>query len=351
MSAGRFILILLVGSVTQARSANCVGSLPDATAQPQFFDQPSFIVAGVTDNTYRGGHGSDTPLRASEALSNATVSLGNSPATAAAPNQALTQADEQSGDPLRAVQQLQRAAELNPTEPNIFEWGTELLAHRAPEPAAEVFTKGARLFPQSIRMLLGLASARYAAGSYARAADCFFEASDLAPKDPTPYLFLGKVQAREILESAGYEERIARFAKLEPANALASYYYAVTIWNRRRGAEDLEAQKKTCALLQKAIALDPHLGPAYLQLGILYAEQHKYREAIHTYLQAINASPSLEEAHYRLSEAYRATGDRTKATQEVEAYNRISKESADKVERERREVQQFVIALRSQTPQ
>ncbi len=33
---------------------------PSAAAQPQFFDEPQFTVAGLTDNTYRGGHGSDT---------------------------------------------------------------------------------------------------------------------------------------------------------------------------------------------------------------------------------------------------------------------------------------------------
>jgi len=31
----------------------------DLQAQPAFFDQPQYTAAGVTDYTYRGGHGSD----------------------------------------------------------------------------------------------------------------------------------------------------------------------------------------------------------------------------------------------------------------------------------------------------
>lgn len=336
MSAGRFGLLLLVAVSARSQPSNCV-DVAGAATQPQFFDEPNFIVAGVTDNTYRGGHGSDTILRSSEALANATASLGNG-------------SQRQSQDPLQLVQEMQRAAEANPTEPNIFVWATELLAHRAPDAAAEVFTNGVRRYPQSVRILLGLASARYAAGSYARAADCFFAAADLAPNDPTPYLFLGKVEARGILESVGYLERMARFAERQPQNALANYYYAAAIWNRRRGPEDVQASANARHLLDKAIALDPRLGLAHLELGIIYAEEHEYSKAIQAYRRAINATPQLEEVHYRLAQAYRLTGEQAEADQELAEYKRLSKESAQEAERERRAVQQFVIALRQSPP-
>src|SRR5215469_5475165 len=43
---------------------------------PEFFDEPSFVVAGVTQTRGAGGHGSDTILRNTEALTKATASLG-----------------------------------------------------------------------------------------------------------------------------------------------------------------------------------------------------------------------------------------------------------------------------------
>src|SRR5438309_1282662 len=46
---------------------------------PQFFDPPQFTVAGVTDTTSLGGHGSDTIVRTRETLAKETVSLGKDP--------------------------------------------------------------------------------------------------------------------------------------------------------------------------------------------------------------------------------------------------------------------------------
>src|SRR5208282_6122528 len=81
---------------------------------------------------------------------------------------------EKLGNPLEAVREYQRAAELDPSEPNLFDWGAELLAHRAYDPAIEVLTRGNQKFPRSTRMLLCLAVAHYASGAYDQAAQRFF---------------------------------------------------------------------------------------------------------------------------------------------------------------------------------
>jgi len=301
----------------------------DFTLEPQFFDEPTFTVAGVTDNTYRGGHGADTVLRSAESLAKSTASLDE-------PHHTLAESYEHSGHPLEAVREFQRAAELNPSEINLFDWGTELLSHRAAEPAAEVFGKGVRLFPQSVRMMLGLATAWYSAGLYEKASQWFFKAADADPNDPNPYLFLGKVQSREITESAGYRDRLARFAKLAPNNALANYYYALSLCNQH----DYVSARRS---LDKAVTLDPHLAVAYLQLGII-------EHSISDYRKGVEADPALEEAHYRLAEAYRLSGDAVKAKEEMAVYNKLLKESNEAVERERREMQRFVVALRNSAP-
>jgi tetratricopeptide (TPR) repeat protein len=135
--------------------------------------------------------------------------------------------EEKSGNP-SAVRQYQRAAELDPSEPYFFDWGSELLLHRAVEPAIEVFNKGNRSFPRSARMLVALGVAWYSNGSYDQAAQRLCEASDLNPGDPKAYLFLGKIQSVETMQSECSTERLARFMRLQPENALA-YYYAVNL--------------------------------------------------------------------------------------------------------------------------
>ena len=339
----------------------------DLTLSQAFFDEPNFIAAGVTDASSHGGHGSDAVLRSGESLAKATVSLskessGKTPAPSAQqlrqaldrePGNAelhhlLGDADEKMGNSLEAVREYQRAAELDASEFNLFDWGAELLTHRAIDQAIEVFSKGNRLFPHSVRMLLGLAAAWYSRGAYDQAAWRFFEACDLNPRDPGPYLFLGKVQSVEILQSDGYLERMERFARLRPEDATANYYYAAGLLNRWNDAPDSETGAKVQTLLEKAVRLDPNLGAAYLQLGIFLAGQKDFPKAISAYQRAIAVSPQMEEAHYRLAQAYRLSGDELKAQHEFELHARLVRRSAEDRERERREIQQFVFALRNQ---
>jgi Flp pilus assembly protein TadD/protocatechuate 3,4-dioxygenase beta subunit len=384
---------------------------------PEFFDEPQFTVAGVTQATNSGGHGSDTVVRTTEALAKATVSLskeatgkelttssnatrttgdesslrdilarepdnfdanrqvgklladkGN--AAAALPylqrashlnsgnaelHHLLGDVDEKLQNPLEAVHEYQRAAELDPSEANLFDWGAELLAHRALEPASEVFIKGNHLYPNSSRMLVALGVAWYARGSYERAAQSLMSASDLAPDDPTPYLFLGKIQSVEIAPSEGSVGRLARFARLQSDNALANYYYAVGLWKQPAEANDPAISHDRLArvesLLLKAVQLDPKLAAAHLQLGILYSQHGDFARAISAYREAIavdsNLDDRLAEMHYRLAQAYLRTGDKAKAQEELELHAALDEQTKQYDEQQRREIQEFIISRRS----
>jgi tetratricopeptide (TPR) repeat protein len=385
---------LVVGLPTASESQNA-SSGTRATAKPsahapEFFDEPHFTVAGVTQATNSGGHGSDTVLRTTEALAKETLSLSNekeagdgsnAPASATTesflrdavlhnPNnpelhRQLGYVEEKLGNPLESVREYQRAAELDPSEPDLFDWGTELLTHRALEPATEVFTKGNRLFPKSVRMLLALGVTWYSRGVYDQAAQCLVNASDLAPDNPTPYLFLGKMQSVETIPSEGSLESLARFAQMQPDNALANYYYAVSLWKEaakesgRQSASasdhDAEHSARVESLLLKAVHLDPKLGAAYLHLGILYSQRADFSRAIAAYRKAIEVSTEasgpqvdeiLAETHYRLAQAYLRTGDKALAQQELQFHDQLSKKTRDDTARERREIQEFVISLR-----
>ena len=352
--------------VSQAQSAATAKS---AQGPPEFFDEPQFTVAGVTDGTNLGGHGSNTIVRTKESLAKDVATLsgaaGKPPVTGPAPGSSGDSAQqgpalqdqagqhhlrgdiaEKSGDSLEAVREYQRAAELDPSEANFFDWGAELLLHRAAEPAIEVFSKGNRLFPHSARMLVALGVAWYSNGAYDQAAQRLCEASDLNPDDPEPYLFLGKIQTVETNQSECSVERLRRFVKLQPENALANYYYGVNLWKRRKGPDDAETVAQAESHLTRSVQLDPKLGVGYLHLGVLYSERKDFSHAISSYQSAIQASPQLEEAHYRLAQAYKRTGEKEKAEEELRLYDRISKSKDEEVERERRESRQFVYTLR-----
>ena len=405
------------------------------TSAPQFSDEPQFTVAGVTDTTNLGGHGSDTVVRARDTLAKDTVSLGESAnkvtvdagrerslreaaerkpsdfnanhelgrlliatgrsreaipflerasnsdpanyenaydlalANAQGGNYAVAreqatklaanhdQADlhhllgdlnEKLGDSLEAVRHYQRSAELDPSEPHLFDWGAELLLHHAPEPAAEVFAKGTHLFPGSARMLLGLGATAFARGAYDEAVLRISQASDLNPNDPAPYKFLGKIAQAQNTPPEELVQKLRRFVALQPKSAEANYYYALGLWKVRNIGHEKISVAQTESLLNTSIQIDPKYAPAALLLGIVHAEKGAYRDAIADYRRALDADPQLEEAHYRLAQAYRQIGEADKAKEELRLYAQLSKESTQKQDRERHEIKQFVYTLRDQ---
>ena len=419
--------------VSENKTTNVVGS----DSAPQFFDEPQFKVAGVTDASSLGGHGSAAVTRTKESLAKDVVAFDskfqqptttppassekslresllrspNSPETNSAlgallldngraseaipfleraallaPDDfglsyavakaytdagKLDQAHDKIGDllahhdkselhhllgdvmekqghALEAVRAYQRAAELSPTEGNLFDWGSELLLHRASEPAVEVFTRGTHLYPKSVRMLTALGVAWYARGSYDQAVQHLCAASDLDPSATGPYLFMGKIYATEKARPEAIEARLKRFAKLQPENPFANYYYALALHRRAAGSEAAENAARAEALLQKAIRLDPTLATAQVQLGILYAERKDFARAIRSYQAAIAAAPKLEEAHYRLGQIYMLTGEKAKGRSELELYRQLAKADAEEAERDRRQIRQFVYTLKDQ---
>jgi tetratricopeptide (TPR) repeat protein len=264
----------------------------------------------------------------------------------------LANVQERLGDSLDAVHEYQRAAELDPRETYLFDWGSELLLHHAPGPALEVFNQGHRSFPRSVRMLVALGAAEFARGSYDEAVRRVCQASDLDPGNSIPYVFLGRMQTSQTTSSGELVEKLHRFVVLQPENAQANYYYAVSLWKSRKSPLDDAGAAQIESLLNAAIRLDPKFGAAYLQLGVLHSEQRNIQKAISDYQQSLHAAPEMptqvEEAHYRLSQAYRQTGDTEKAKAEFRLYQQMSKESAENADRERRVIRQFVYTLRDQ---
>jgi tetratricopeptide (TPR) repeat protein len=426
-------------AVAQQAAPQPAKRAPDSAQAMEFADQPNFAIAGVTDWTAVGGHGSDSSLRTSEALARETLTLkpgasgfpggakewnevearlraalagapgsfaanhqlgafylhagkyresvplllaayqidpanrGNEYDLASAYKEAgdVPQArehvrklqgqadsadlhrlsgelDEKMGDPLAAVHEDEQAVHLDPSEQNYFAWGSELLLHRAVWQAAEVFKNGTKAYPRSARMLTALGTALFAGALYDEAAASLCAASDLNPVDPEPYVFMGRIEMAAPKPLTCVEPRLARLVEKQPANSLANYLYAMAIWKRQEQAPDPRALQQMETLLTKAVAIDAKCAEAYLQLGVLYSSQRNPEKAIGFYTKAIDADPQLGEAHYRLGVAYDRIGLPEKAKQEFQLHDEIEKLQAAAVERQRREVKQFLVVLEGQ---
>ena len=409
----------------------------------EFSDSPTFSIAGVTDWTAAGGHGSDASLRTSEALTRETLTLkpgdpgSNQLGHTSAPDasevqlrEALNNAPgsfeanrrlgefylragkysdaipcldksynidpasydiefdlalalkgsgdrsrarehiekllarretadlrrvsaelyEMANDPLGAVREFERAVVLDPTETNYFEWGSELLLHRAVWQAQEVFQRGTNAYPRSARLLAALGAALFAGARYDEAALRLCDASDLNPADTEPYLFMGKIEIAAPTPLPCVEQKLARFAQLHPDSSLANYFYAMALWKEHAQKPDSTSSTQVEALLAKAVAIDPKCADAFLQLGVLYASQQDFAKAIGFYTKAIEANPELAEAHYRMGVAYDRTGQSDLAKQEFQLHDSLRKKQAATVDAQRREVKQFLVVEPGQTP-
>jgi tetratricopeptide (TPR) repeat protein len=309
-----------------------------------------------------GGHGSDSTLRTSEYLARETLTLkpeeaghgvsgdgnggsasGVSSRAAADEHRLAGEQDEKSGDPLAAVHEFEQAARIDPSEQNYFEWGSELLLHRAVWQALEVFQKGVDAYPKSARMLTALGTALFAGARYDEAALRLCDASDLNPAETEPYIFMGKIEMAAPNPLACVEQKLARFAERLPTNSLANYLYAMAILKRQEQSPDEHIMSQAEALLTKAVTIDPKCADAYLQLGILASSRRNLDKAIGFYTKAIEANPELDEAHYRLGVAYDRIGQPEKAKVEFQLHDEIKKREADEIERQRREVKQFLV--------
>lgn len=377
-------LVLTSQDSTRLESSAATSSANAAAEEMEFKDEPNFTVAGVTDWSNLGLHGSAATTKTSESLAKETLALkstdpqptsagtsskeyeaalayrdsgdfrrareevrkGLATTNTAEGHRLLGELDERLGDPLGSVHEYETAVRMDPREENYFELGTELLLHKAGEPAVEVFTHGHRAHPNSARMLTGLGAALYASGSPEEAARRLCEASDLQPSEPAPYLFLGKIEETTTAPLPCSEQKLERFVEQQPGNALANYYYALTLWKRDKGSENPEAFKHVEALLEKAVTLDPKCDQAYLQLGVLHSTRDDLKQAVRDYQEAIEVNPNLEEAHRQLGLAYERIGEPAKAKQEFEAYEQAEKTEAAETERQQKELRQFLIILK-----
>src|SRR5229473_1726499 len=76
----------------------------------------------------------------------------------------LGEIEEKDGKFVAAANEYEIAAHADPSESNLFDWGSELLLHRTLGPAVEVFQQASERYPKSARLAIGLGMALYARG-------------------------------------------------------------------------------------------------------------------------------------------------------------------------------------------
>ena len=243
-----------------------------------------------------------------------------------------------------AAAEVQRAAQMDPSEGNLFDWAAELLRHQTLEPAIQVFRQGASRYPRSWRMQAGLGVSLLLDEDKESAADALCAAIDLAPTDPRAYSYLAKITAVPPAQVGQILVRFQRYAEAEPRNPQALFYYAVSLWNSAGEQPDSAGLAKVEALLRSTLALDAAFAEAHLQLGLLYSRQQNHTAAVSAYEQAIASNPSLRLAHYRLGQTLIHLGQEQHGRKELQIWNELRSREREESEKLRAQLFQFVYA-------
>ena len=258
----------------------------------------------------------------------------------------LGEVEEKSGDYVSAVRQYEQAARMQPNEQNILNWGAELILHQTFAPAIEVFRAGTHRFSLSAHLYEGLGIALYGAGQTDDAVGAFFQASDLDPSNSLPVSFLGKAcDGASPALAAQVEARLQAFISRNPRNAEVAFYDATCL--RRVNSQSSEANMQVESLLRRVLALNPNYADAYFQLGILYADQRRYAEAIDEYERALKLNPTPANIHYRLGQALARAGNGARAQEEFSVFERLRGSESQAANQEQSQIQQFVYTIRN----
>jgi tetratricopeptide (TPR) repeat protein len=261
----------------------------------------------------------------------------------------LAGVEEKARNYVAAVNEYEKAAHMEPSETNLFDWGCELLVHQTSDPAIEVFSQGLKRYPNSARLALGLGLALVVRGRYDDAVKALLRGVDLDPSDARAYYFLSKAYDRAPSLVDEVVERFHRYAELRPGDAQATLYYAVSLWKGRRSETSPAYLDQVESLLKKAVALNPSSPEAHLQLGNLYSQRHQYAAAVPEYEQALRLSPNVPDAHFRLGQAYSHLGKKDLAEEQFQLHKQLYEQRLAEDDKQRSEIKQFVYSMKEGT--
>lgn len=226
----------------------------------------------------------------------------------------LGDCEEALGNFREAANQYQIAARADPSEPNVYSFGSELLKLGAYPEAIQIFSYGAAHYSQSARIRVGLGIAQYSVGNYREAVATLCGAVDINRSDPRAFEFLGKMIGIAPDLSKEVSARLKEFAANYPDNPAANYYYAMALLDGPNPAHESARR-----LLQLAVSESPSFAEAHYQLGIAYDQEGDAARAIAELQAAVRLKPDWKKAHYRLAQIYRASGQTALAKREYQA--------------------------------
>lgn len=252
----------------------------------------------------------------------------------------LGDAEEKLGAYQKAAESYARAADLDPSEANVWAVGVEFLRHWTFEAAITEFEAGTQRFPSSTRMKLGLGAAYFGGARYAPAIPVFTE---LLKSDPDNALYaemLGMACGAVTESTKEGCNALLAYAEAHPRDAKVSTFAASMLLTETQTTERTEVARK---LLDHAVAAAPKFADAHYQLGVLKQNEGDWAGSVSDLERAIALKPDLSQAHYRLALAYWRVGRKQQGQAEMELQKKYSKQEKDDLDQRLHQITTFIV--------
>lgn len=247
---------------------------------------------------------------------------------------------EKGGDPKQAVTEYQAAAQMNPSDENLYALTAELLRHWTWTQAVEIAEFGATRYPASKHFKVAAGVGRYANNDYKGAVPLFAGLLQAEPENAMYADLLGRSCSLMTDGDDADCSGMHAFALRHPENAVTTTYAAAAILHQPTGKQDLAEAGR---LLRSAIAADAKYAEAYFQMGVLEQAELHWGESADMLERSITLRPASSQAHYRLSRAYAHLGRREEAQAQMNLQQQLSQAEKDSLNARLQEVVTFVL--------
>jgi Tfp pilus assembly protein PilF len=238
-------------------------------------------------------------------------------------NNLLGRTESRLEEPEPALQHLQKALTLEPTnEEFLVDVGQFLIHYRAFDAAREMFEVGLQRFASSIRVKFLLALAYILEERRPEGVELLTEILAVDKEFEPAYKALGECyeQDRDAKALIALGEQ---FIGLRPASATG--YYLKGMGHLRLATDNRTSMAPAIEALQKAVEIEPAVSDRHFTLGKALQWEERYEESIAELEKTIRLDPQHDRAHYVLATLYRRTGNRESAAKELEIHKGLPK--------------------------
>jgi tetratricopeptide (TPR) repeat protein len=211
----------------------------------------------------------------------------------------------------------QKARDLDPTNPNyVYNEGLIYVAKSDFGRAEQVFRTALAQFPQSAKLLEGLAEALFKLNRFSDAEESLRRAAELPSRGSSVYIAMAR-----LYYALGDEEKLGAAASqaiaLDPEDYRACYYYGIWLLEYQH---QVEAGARN---VRRSIDLQPRFMDGLKAWGRIASHEGRWREAVRVYEQAAEIDAHDDQVFYLLSVAYRKLGEEQKADTALARYRNL----------------------------